>query len=148
MPHCTQALATTGLESNVDSSSQRSPQRVTLICFDAPIEIAAELTALSGEKKIGAMLEHPYVLWELILHHLSVFLEEEVWNLTESFSTEQRVGLETNTPLITTVVTITMLGPNEISAGSRISHSATDKVAQRHRLLRAASACRSHHLDS
>lgn len=71
---------------------QAERQSVTLICFGIPAEIDAELQALSDTPSIDHILRHPFMLWELILYHLSVFLDSEMWNLTRSFHTEQHVG--------------------------------------------------------
>lgn len=69
-----------------------SPNQVTLICFDTPVDIVSELEAISSTIPLNDILEHPYILWELIAYHLSSFLEEEVLKLTECFGTEQKAS--------------------------------------------------------
>lgn len=78
----------------LSSSRDSHPRhRVTLVCFDAPVEIVAELEALSATLSITDILEHPWMLWELIAYHLSTFIDEEVINLSKCFTTERRVRL-------------------------------------------------------
>ncbi|KAH8747188.1 hypothetical protein F5883DRAFT_437515 [Diaporthe sp. PMI_573] len=63
---------------------------VTLICFEAPVEVQDELTNLVRDLKMKEVLHHPMILWEIILYHLSMALDTEMWSLTQVFSTEQR----------------------------------------------------------
>jgi hypothetical protein len=66
---------------------------VTLICFEAPVEIQDELTNLVRELKMKEVLHHPMILWEIVLYHLSMALDMEMWSLTQVFNTEQLVSL-------------------------------------------------------
>jgi hypothetical protein len=66
---------------------------VTLICFEAPVEVQDELTNLVRDLKMKEVLHHPMILWEIILYHLSMALDTEMWSLTQVFSTEQRVSV-------------------------------------------------------
>lgn len=81
-----------GTASTVESRRESSPRhRITLVCFNTPFEIASELESLSTIMEISDIVHHPHILWELITFHLSSFLDEEIYKLSECFGTEQRV---------------------------------------------------------
>ncbi|KAH7132688.1 hypothetical protein EDB81DRAFT_659705 [Dactylonectria macrodidyma] len=68
-----------------------TPQcNVTLICFETSPEVQNELETLVRELKMKEILHHPSILWEIIMYHLSMALDAELWRLTEVFKTEQR----------------------------------------------------------
>jgi hypothetical protein len=71
---------------------QRKQSNVTLICFGPPIQLICQLEALPDMAQVNEVLEHPYILWELIMYNLSVALDNEMTSLIEVFGTEQRVG--------------------------------------------------------
>ncbi|SCO92491.1 uncharacterized protein FRV6_16619 [Fusarium oxysporum] len=86
----------TPLTSSTRSASHQAghnetPQcNVTLICFETSPEVQNELETLVRELKMKEILHHPSILWEIIMYHLSMALDAELWRLTEVFKTEQR----------------------------------------------------------
>jgi hypothetical protein len=79
---------------------QRKQSNVTLICFGPPPQLIAQLKLLPDMLDMAQVMEHPYVLWELVMYNLSVALDNEMTGLIEVFGTEQRnLGYLTGRPL-------------------------------------------------
>lgn len=80
------------VSSDLENPAWQTPQHnVTLICFGGPVQLRNQLKAISNIMDVKDLMQHPYVLWEVITYHLSMVLDFEMWGLTDVFDTEQRV---------------------------------------------------------